>query len=133
MPCPWYPLSWGQHFVPASPAPAGAALRNRPSVWPVLSLEHQKTPGKVQPSRLLLSGVHVVCLLLGCSVPPALQAAFSYKMVCVFSFLRQKGRTAIHIHRETQHARQNVCIALFYRFLNVFIVGNCPPPPRTDM
>ena len=29
----------------------------------------------------------------------------------------KSGRTAIHIHREKQHARQNVCIAFVYRFL----------------
>ena len=46
VPCPWYPLSWGQHFVPASPVPAGAALRNHPSVWPVLSLNSRKHPAK---------------------------------------------------------------------------------------
>jgi hypothetical protein len=39
-------------------------------------LEQQKTPGKEQPSRLLLSGVHIVCLLLGGFILPALQAAF---------------------------------------------------------
>lgn len=40
-------------------------------------LEQQKTPGKEQPSRLLLSGVHIVGLLLSGSAPPALQAEFS--------------------------------------------------------
>ena len=40
-------------------------------------LEQQKTPGKVQPAWLPLSGVHVVRLLPGGFTPPALQAAFS--------------------------------------------------------
>ena len=31
------------------------------------------------------------------------------------SITRKSGLTAIHIHRETQHARQNVCITFVYR------------------
>ena len=34
-------------------------------------------PGTTENTRLLLSGVHVVCLILGGFTPPALQAAFS--------------------------------------------------------
>ena len=55
---------------------------------------------------------------------------FSYKMFCVFSFLRQKGRTAIHIHRENA-ARLPKCM---YRSLLPFIkvLWRIQPPPRTD-
>jgi len=62
----------------------GACRRRPPGSPPEPSLgmacpflEQQKTPGKEQPSWLLLSGVHIVRLLLGGFTPPALQAAFS--------------------------------------------------------
>ena len=49
MPWPCYPLSWGQHFVPASPAAlptpsGGEALRGRSAGQPVLSLNNRKHP-----------------------------------------------------------------------------------------
>jgi len=66
----------------------------------------------------------------GCSLPSE-RAAF------LSAVDKNSGRTAIHIHREKQHARQNVCIAFSCYVFNV--VGGFqtawmpPPPPRTDM
>jgi len=42
---------------------------------------------------------------------------------------KNSGRIAIHIHREKQYARQNVCIALFYRFFNVTQEIQSPSSP----
>lgn len=108
VPCPWNPLSRGQRLRPASPAAAGA------TACPFS--RQQKTPGRVQPFRLPLSGVHDLYILLGGLVPPALQAASSCQTAPMPSMKRQRGRAAIHIYRETQHALQNVCIAFSYCF-----------------
>ena len=52
VPCPCYPLPWGQHSVPASPEPAGTAywnsLAETSTGMTCPFLEQQKTPGKVQ-------------------------------------------------------------------------------------
>lgn len=70
----------------------------------------------MQPSWLLSSGVRDALYFLRL-FPPSLKG-------CILSAVdKNSGRTAIHIHREKQYARQNVCIALFYRFYN--ILRNC--------
>ena len=63
----------------------------------------------VQLSWLLSSGVRDILYFLRL-FPPCLKG-------CILSAVdKNSGRTAIHIHRELQYARQNVCIAFIYCF-----------------
>ena len=119
VPCPWCPLSWGQHFVPASPAACRRlpleALQDSSAGWPVLSLNNRKHPAKCSRPGCFYRVRMTFFIFLGCSLPA--------QRCCILSAVyKNSGRTAIHIYREPQYARQNVCIALFSVFK--CIVGN---------
>ncbi len=103
--------------LPRQPAGAsrGKALQGSSAGWPVLSLNNRKHPAKCSRPGCFYRVRMTFFIFLGCSLPA--------QRCCILSAVyKNSGRTAIHIYREPQYARQNVCIALFSVFK--CIVGN---------
>ena len=93
--------------------PAGTsrwkALQDSSAGWPVLSLNNRKHPAKCSRPGCFYQMCMTFFIFLGCSLPA--------QRCCILSAVyKNSGRTAIHIYREPQYARQNVCIALFSVF-----------------